>query len=88
MHTDVLALADCFEAVRGTFQAELKLDVCHFVSIPSVAMQSALLLTRSFFELICEVNGEWVLLNDVDEGIMGGQYVCVPLYAAANNPKL
>ena len=88
LHTDVLALADCFEAFRATFFQENGLDVCHFVSIPSASMQAALLNTRSRPELICDINGGWDLMNDVDEGIMGGQSVCFQPYAEANNPKM
>lgn len=51
-------------------------------------MQSALLLTRSFFELICVVNGGWALMHDLDEDMLGGQSVCVQPYAATHNPNL
>ena len=88
LYTDVLALADCFESFMATFHQENKLDVAHFVSMPSAAMQAALLKTGSMPELICDTNGGWDLMNDVDAGIMGGQSVCFQPYAKANNPKM
>jgi hypothetical protein len=88
LYTDVLALADCFESFRESFLNENKLDVAHFVSIPSAAMQAALLKTSACPELICDVNGGWELMEDVDEGIMGGQSVCFQPYAKANNEKM
>ena len=88
LHTDVLALADCFESFRETFLRENKLDVAHFVSMPSAAMQAALLKTGARPELICEENGGWELMNDFDEGILGGQSVCFQPYAQANNPMM
>ena len=88
LYTDVLALADCFESFRATFLLENKLDVAHFVSMPSAAMQAALLKTGAAPQLICDCNGGWDLMHDVDEGIMGGQSVCFQPFAKANNPKM
>ena len=88
LYTDVLALADCFESFRESFLNENKLDVAHFVSIPSAAMQAARLKTNACPELICDVNGGWEVMEDVDEGIMGGQSLCFQPYAKANNEKM
>ena len=39
-------------------------------------------------EFICENNGGWSLMNDVDDGILGGQSVCFQPYGKANNEKM
>ena len=88
LYTDVLALADCFEAFRNSFHAEHGLDVAHFISMPSASMKAMLLKTGAKVDLICEENGGWDLMNDVNENIRGGLSCVFQPHAAANNPEL
>jgi hypothetical protein len=82
--TDVLALADCFEVFRTTFHAEHGLDVAHFVSMPSASMNAMLLKTKAKVELICEKNGGWDLMNDVNDNVRGGLSCIFQPHALAN----
>ena len=86
--TDVLALADCFEAFRPSFYKALRLDPAHFITLPSSSWQAILLKTKKTPELVCESNGGEALTADISEGVMGGQSVCFQPYAMANNPGM
>jgi hypothetical protein len=86
--TDVLALRDCMEAFRDTFHETDGLDLAHYLSLPSVAHQSMLKLTKAQIELISEVNGGMALYDDVTAGIRGGLACMFQPYARANNPMM
>lgn len=87
LYTDVYALADCFEAFRNTFKQEYDLDVAHFISLPSAAMNALLLKTGASIQLISEPNGGWPLMNDVNDNIRGGLSCIFQPFASANNPR-
>ena len=86
--TDVLALADCFQAFRSAFHQEHGLDVAHFISMPSASMSAMLLKTGARLELICESNGGWDFMNDVNANIRGGLSCVFQPHVVANNPEM
>ena len=55
--TDVLALADCFEAMRGVFFKLFRLDMAHSLTMPSASMRAMKLQIPKSFQLITEENG-------------------------------
>jgi len=89
LHTDALALTDCIEAFRSAFYKKTGIDPAHCVSLPSSSKQAMLLATRETpVELICEVNGGWALMDDVNNNIRGGlSNIFVP-HIKANNPQI
>lgn len=86
--TDVLALADCFEAFRATFYREHDLDVAHFISMPSASMSAMLLRTGARIDLVCEANGGWDFMKDINDNVRGGLSCVFQPHARANNPEL
>jgi hypothetical protein len=66
---------------------EYNLDVAHFISLPSAAMNARLLQTGARVQLISEANGGWPLMHDVNKNIRGGLSCIFQPFASANNPQ-
>ena len=99
LKTDVLLLADVFEAFRGTCLKNYKLDPAHFYTAPGLAWQALLKTAAEHCEhekkrkecRVCPDEFRLELLTDRDmllmfeKGIRGGITQAVKRYAKANN---
>jgi hypothetical protein len=81
LKTDVLLLADVFEAFRKLSLETYKLDPVYYVSAPSLSWDSMLFLTNVNIELITNID----MFNMVSMGIRGGISMISHRYAEANN---
>ena len=81
LKSDVLLLADVFEAFRETSMSAYNLDPCHYLTLPGLAWDSMLKLTKVKLELISDVD----TYNFIEKGIRGGVSVISHRYARANN---
>ena len=84
MKSDVLLLSDCFENFRQTMISAHGLDCMYFPSLPSLALQIALKMTRAELDLITDAN-QYLLL---ESSIRGGLSYVAHRHAKANNPSL
>ena len=99
LKTDVLLLADVFEAFRNTCLKNYKLDPAHFYTTPSLSWQSLLKTAAEYCEHekrhkdceLCPHEFRLELLTDIDmllmveKGIRGGITQAVKRYTKANN---
>ena len=81
LRTDVVLLANVFEAFRDTCLRHYKLDPAHFYTSPGLAWQACLKHTGIRLELL--TNSDMLLM--FDWGIRGGITQAVRKYALANN---
>ena len=82
--TDVLLLADCFEAFRQAMLRAHGLDCLHFPSLPSLSFQMALKMTQVQLDLT--INPDMFLM--IESGIRGGLSYVSRRFAEANHPTL
>ena len=81
LRTDVILLANVFEAFRDTCLEHYKLDPAHFYKSPGLAWKACLRKTRVRLELLTDPD----MLLMFERGIRGGITQAVHRYASANN---
>ena len=81
LRTDVVLLANVFEAFRDTCSRHYKLDPVHFYTSPGLAWRACLKCTGIKLELLTDPN----MLLMFERGIRGGITQAVHKYASANN---
>ena len=81
LRTDVILLANVFEAFRDTCLEHYKLDPAHFYTSPGLAWQACLKLTGIKLELLTDPH----MLLMFQRGIRGGITEAVRKYAVAYN---
>ena len=84
LRTDVVLLANIFEAFRDTCLKHYKLDPAHFYTSPGLAWKACLKHTGIKLELLADPD----MLLMFEQGIRGGITQAVRKYAAANNPYM
>jgi hypothetical protein len=84
LKTDVLLLADVFEAFRTICHTHYKLDPAHIVSAPHLSWDAMLKMTGCKLELISDP----AMFRMLDNGIRGGVSMISKRKARANNPTL
>ena len=84
LQTDVILLANVFEAFRDTCLEHYKLDPAHFYTSPGLAWKACLRKTRVRLELL--TNPDMLLM--FKRRIRGGITQAVHHYASANNPYM
>lgn len=83
LKTDVLLLADVFEAFRKMCKNYYDLDPCHYYTAPGFSWDSMLKMTSVSID--CFQDGEEDMLNMVKSGMRGGMSVITHRYVQANN---
>ena len=84
LRTDVILLANVYEAFRDTYLRHYKLDPAHFYTSPGLAWKACLKRTGIKLELLTDPD----MLLMFEWGIRGGITQAVCKYAAANNPYM
>ena len=84
LKTDVLLLADIWEAFTRTCLKNYELDPAHYVSAPSLSWDAMLKFTKVEMEL----NSDAAIFKMMDDGLRGGICQISKRYARANNPLL
>ena len=84
LKTDVVLLANMYEAFRDTCLQHYKLDPAHFYTSPGFAWKACLKHTGIRLELLTDPD----MLLMFERGIRGGITQVVHKYAAANNPYM
>ena len=84
LRTDVILLANVYEAFRDTCQEHYKLDPAHFYTSPGLAWKACLKWTGIKLELLTDHD----MLLMFERGIRGGITQVVCKYAAATNPYM
>ena len=84
LRTDVILLANVFEAFRDTCLQHYKLDPAHFYTSPGLAWKVCLKCTGIKLELLTDPD----MLLMFEHRIRGGITQAVRKYAAANNPYM
>lgn len=84
LKSDILLLADVFEAFRRTCMETYSLDPCHYLTAPGLAWDAMLKMTGVKLELLSDMN----MVLFVEKGIRGGVSVITKRYAKANNQYL
>ena len=82
--SDVVLLADVLAHRRKILYQTFKLDICHFVSLPSYAIQAVLKITGIRLELIRDPR----MLAIIDKGVIGGISMVDSTLFEANSPYL
>ena len=81
LKTDVLLLADVFENFRKTSLKYYKLDPCHYYTVPGLAWDVCLKVTKQELQLLKDYD----MLMMFEKGIRGGITHISKRYAEANN---
>lgn len=81
---DVLLLAEVFQQLRRLCHRQYRLDPCHYVSMPQLAFDAALLQSQIELELITDIDQILFL----KAGIRGGISMISKRYSKANNPLM
>ena len=81
LRTDVVLLANVYEAFRDTCLKHYKLDLAHFYTSPGLAWKAWLKCTGIKLELLTDPD----MLLMFEQGIRGGITQAVRKYASANN---
>ena len=84
LRTDVIPLANVFEAFRDTCLEHYSLNPAHFCTSPGLAWKACLRKTRVRLELL--TNPDMLLM--FERGIRGGITQAVHHYASADNPYM
>jgi len=82
--TDVLLLADVFDAYRRTSFKSYTLDPVHFLTSPSLAWNAMLYKTKVNLELLTDID----MYRFFKAGIRGGVSMISHRYAKANNKEM
>ena len=83
LKTDVLLLADVMENFRKLCEKHYELDPAHFFTVPGMAWDAMLKMTKVDLELLEE--GQIDMLLMIEKGIRGGISNAFKRYAKANN---
>lgn len=81
LKTDVLLLADVFEAFRDVCRKNYRLDPAHYMTAPSLSWDAMLKNTGVVLDMIDDVD----MLMFFEQGIRGGLTQCSKRHARANN---
>ena len=81
LRTDVVLLANVFEALRDTYLAHYKLDPAHFYTSPGLVWRTCLKRTEMKLEILTDLD----MLLMFEQGIRGEITLAVRKYASANN---
>ena len=81
LRTDVVLLANVYEAFRDTCLKHYKLDPAHFYTSPGLAWKACLKCTGIKLELLTDLD----MLLMFERGIRGGITQAVRKYTSANN---
>ena len=84
LKTDVILLANVFEAFRKVCLKSYGLDPAHFYTAPGLAWKACLKKTRIRLELLLDPD----ILSMFERGIRGGITQSVNRWAKANNPHM
>ena len=84
LKTDVLLLAEIFESFRQMACQYYQLDPCHFYSLPGLAWNAMLKMTRIELELLMDVD----IYLYLEKNLKGGVAQISNRHAAANNPQV
>ncbi|PFX22887.1 hypothetical protein AWC38_SpisGene12595 [Stylophora pistillata] len=79
--SDVLLLADVFENFRKVCKKHYDLDPCWYFTLPGLAWDAMLKLTKRKLELLSDIN----MLHMFEKGIRGGTSMIPTRYSKANN---
>ena len=82
--SDVVLLADVLAHRRKLMYQTFKLDICHFISLPSYAIQAVLKMTRVQLELIKDPR----MIAFIDRGVIGGVSMTDTCLFTANSPYM
>ena len=82
--TDVLLLADVFEAFRKTCMGQYSLDPAHYYTSPGLSWDALLKKTGVELELLTDYDQHLF----IEKGMRGGISMVSKRYAKANNPKV
>ena len=83
LKTDVVLLADVFEAFRNVCMKYYGLDPCHYYTAPGFSWDAMLKMTGVKIE--CFKEGQLDMLQMVQQGMRGGMSMISTRYAKANN---
>lgn len=83
LKTDVVLLADVFEAFRDMCMNYYGLDPCHYYTAPGFSWDAMLKMTKVKIE--CFKEGQLDMLQMVQKGMRGGISTITTRYAKANN---
>ena len=84
VRSDVSLLMDVFASSRNLLYKVYRLDLAHFVSLPSFALNAALKVTDQKLELPKDP----IMLNMIDQGMIGGVSMVDTTRFRANTPYL
>ena len=83
LRTDVLLLADIFEAFRNTSMQHYGLDPAHYLSAPGMSWDALLKMTKVELELLTDIDMHLFM----EKGLRGGVCMVSKRFAKANNPQ-
>lgn len=83
LKTDVVLLAEFFEAFRAMCLENYKLDPCHYFTAPGFSWDAMMKMTE--VNIQCFSDGQLEMLEMVQQGMRGGISMISTRYARANN---